>query len=29
RCDVFAVDGDRESLCAIAQGTINKLGQSK
>ena len=29
RCDVFAVDGGRESLCATAQGTINKLGQSK
>jgi len=29
RCDVFAVDGGKESLCATAQGTINKLGQSK
>ena len=29
RCDVFVVDGGEESLCAIAQGTINKLGQSK
>jgi len=29
RCDVFVVDGGEESLCAIAQGTINKLGKSK
>ncbi len=26
RCDVFTVDGDREILCAVAQGTIVKMG---
>jgi uncharacterized protein (TIGR00369 family) len=29
RCDVLAVSGAKESLCAIAQGTITKIGQSK
>lgn len=29
RCDVFAVKDAKESLCATAQGTITKLGQSK
>jgi uncharacterized protein (TIGR00369 family) len=28
RCDVFMVDGDRETLCAVAQGTIARIGQS-
>jgi uncharacterized protein (TIGR00369 family) len=27
RCDVFAVTGGEEKLCAVAQGTIAKLGQ--
>jgi uncharacterized protein (TIGR00369 family) len=26
RCDIFAVDGDEEKLCAAAQGTISKMG---
>lgn len=29
RCDVFAVKDLKESLCATAQGTITKIGQSK
>ena len=29
RCDVFAVKDAKESLCATAQGTITKIGQSK
>lgn len=29
RCDVYAVKDTRESLCATAQGTITKIGQSK
>lgn len=29
RCDVFAVQDAKESLCAVAQGTITKIGQSK
>ncbi|PKN18427.1 MAG: phenylacetic acid degradation protein [Deltaproteobacteria bacterium HGW-Deltaproteobacteria-6] len=29
RCDVFAVKDAKENLCATAQGTITKLGQSK
>ncbi len=29
RCDVFAVSGGKESLCATAQGTITKIGQDK
>lgn len=28
RCDVFAVRGGEEILCAIAQGTITKIGRS-
>jgi uncharacterized protein (TIGR00369 family) len=28
RCDVYAVDGDAESLCATAQGTIVRIGQA-
>jgi uncharacterized protein (TIGR00369 family) len=27
RCEVFVVNGDREILCAAAQGTIARLGQ--
>lgn len=26
RCDIFAVSGDEEKLCAAAQGTISKMG---
>lgn len=26
RCDVFAVDGGVEKLCAVAQGTIARMG---
>jgi acyl-coenzyme A thioesterase PaaI-like protein len=26
RCDVFAVKGGEETLCAVAQGTIVRLG---
>lgn len=26
RCEVFAVTGGEEKLCAVAQGTISKLG---
>ncbi len=29
RCDVFAVKGAKESLCATAQGTITKIGPSQ
>lgn len=29
RCDIFAVKDSKESLCATAQGTITKIGQSK
>jgi uncharacterized protein (TIGR00369 family) len=29
RCDVYAVSDAKESLCATAQGTITKIGQSK
>jgi len=29
RCDVYAVNDAKESLCATAQGTITKIGQSK
>jgi len=29
RCDVYAVKDGKESLCATAQGTITKIGQSK
>lgn len=29
RCDVYAVKDAKESLCATAQGTITKIGQSK
>lgn len=25
RCDVFAVSADTQRLCAVAQGTVNKL----
>jgi uncharacterized protein (TIGR00369 family) len=28
RCEVFAVSGGEEKLCALAQGTIVKLGES-
>ncbi len=28
RCDVFTVEGDREVLCAVAQGTIVMIGRS-
>lgn len=28
RCEVFAVDGGVEKLCALAQGTIVKLGEA-
>jgi uncharacterized protein (TIGR00369 family) len=27
RCDIFVSNGGKESLCAVAQGTIVKLGQ--
>lgn len=26
RCEIYAVDGDEEKLCAAAQGTISKMG---
>jgi uncharacterized protein (TIGR00369 family) len=29
RCDVYTVSDSKESLCATAQGTITKIGQSK
>jgi uncharacterized protein (TIGR00369 family) len=29
RCDIFMVTGEAESLCATAQGTITKIGQSQ
>ncbi|MBP7765561.1 MAG: PaaI family thioesterase [Syntrophaceae bacterium] len=29
RCEVFAVTGEKESLCAVAQGTITKIGRSE
>ena len=29
RCDVYAVKDGKEHLCAVAQGTINKIGQDK
>ncbi|NLX52529.1 MAG: PaaI family thioesterase [Deltaproteobacteria bacterium] len=29
RCDVFAVKDGQESLCAVAQGTITKIGRSE
>lgn len=29
RCDVYSVKDGKESLCAVAQGTINKIGQDK
>lgn len=29
RCDVFAINGEEERLCAIAQGSIVRLGESK
>ena len=29
RAEVFAVDGGREVLCALAQGTVASLGQAK
>lgn len=29
RCDVYAVKDGKENLCATAQGTITKIGQSK
>jgi len=28
RCDVFVVDECKETLCAVAQGTIARIGQS-
>ena len=28
RCDVYAVEGENERLCATAQGTISRLGQA-
>ncbi|MFO1337246.1 MAG: PaaI family thioesterase [Burkholderiaceae bacterium] len=28
RCEVYAVQGQEESLCALAQGTITKLGDA-
>ena len=28
RCEVYAVTGDDEKLCALAQGTIVKLGEA-
>ena len=28
RCDVYAVKDRKENLCAVAQGTITKIGQS-
>ena len=27
RCDVFVVDRGKEDLCAVAQGTIARIGQ--
>ena len=29
RCDVYAVTGTTENLCATAQGTITKIGQAQ
>lgn len=29
QCEVFAVEADREVLCAVAQGTIAALGSPK
>ena len=29
RCDIYAVTGTAENLCATAQGTITKIGQSQ
>jgi len=29
RCDVYAVKDHKENLCAVAQGTITKIGQSQ
>jgi uncharacterized protein (TIGR00369 family) len=29
RCDVYAVKDRKENLCAVAQGTITKIGQSQ
>jgi len=29
RCDVYTVKDGKESLCAVAQGTINKIGQDQ
>lgn len=29
RCEVYAVDAGQESLCAVAQGTIARLGNTK
>ncbi len=28
RCEVYAVQGHEETLCALAQGTITKLGEA-
>jgi acyl-coenzyme A thioesterase PaaI-like protein len=28
RCDVFMVDESKETLCAVAQGTIARIGRS-
>jgi uncharacterized protein (TIGR00369 family) len=28
QCSVFVMDGDREKLIAVAQGTINRIGDS-
>lgn len=28
RCEVYAVQGQEEALCALAQGTITKLGEA-
>jgi uncharacterized protein (TIGR00369 family) len=29
RCDIYAVTGTAENLCATAQGTITKIGQAQ
>lgn len=29
RCDVYSVKDGKESLCAVAQGTIHKIGQDQ
>src|SRR5512145_1266264 len=29
RCDIYSVKDGKESLCAVAQGTINRIGQDQ